>query len=103
MILGRKLTKVFDFLGEIFAVLTIALYAFLFVNANFKWVDPTSEIIGILTLIRTYAAMVVVIIVGLEFAVKRNMIFFIIFCALAAITVVFSFFPASIPAFLQGA
>lgn len=103
MVLGKKMSVLFDVLGKLCAVLTVALYAFLFVNANFKWVDPASEIVGILEIVRTYAALVVVIIVGLEFAVKRNIVIFILFCLLAAITVVFSFFPESVPAFLQGA
>lgn len=101
MVLGKKLTHVFDFLGEICAVLTIILYAFLFINNNFKFLED-ENILGILNVVRTYAAMVVVIIVGLEFSVKRNFLFFLLFCALAAVTVVFSFFPESIPAFLQG-
>jgi hypothetical protein len=102
MLIGKSLTKVFDALGELFAVLTVVLYAFLFLNANFNWVTDTS-VLNPLEIARFYAALVTVVIVGLEFAVKRSFLIFLIFCALAAVVILFSFFPASIPAFLQGA
>ncbi len=102
MIIGKKISKVFDFLGEILAVLTVALYAFLFLNANFSWVTDTA-ILNPLEIARFYAALVTVVVVGFEFALKRNSLFFLIFCALAAVAIIFSFFPDSIPAFLQGA
>jgi hypothetical protein len=38
--------------------------------------------------------------VGLEFAVKRSFAFFVIFVVLAAVAVIFSFFPDAIPSFL---
>jgi len=102
MVLGRGLTKFFDCIGEILAVLTITLIAFLYLNANFNFITDLS-LIRTLTVIREYMILGTVIIVGLEFAVKRNILFFIIFAALAAVAVIFSFFPESIPAFLENA
>lgn len=101
MIIGKKISKVLDILGEILAVLTIILIAFLYLNANFKFVEDAS-ILNLLATIREYAILGTIIIVGLEFSVKRNILWFIIFCAIAAVAVIFSFFPESIPQFLQG-
>lgn len=101
MVLGKNVTKLFDILGEILAVLTITLIAFLYLNANFDFITDVS-IIDLLTTIREYAILATVIIVGLEFAVKRSFMFFIVFAAIAAVAIIFSFFPESIPTFLQG-
>jgi len=101
MVMGKSLTKFLDLLGEILAVLTIVLIAFLYINANFKFLTDTS-ILELLTTIREYAILGTVIIVGLEFSVKRSFMFFIVFAAIAAVAVVFSFFPSSIPTFLLG-
>ena len=100
MLIGKSLTKVFDVLGEILAVLTITLIAFLYLNANFNFITDVSKI-ELLTTLREYMILGTIIIVGLEFSVKRNIVFFLIFVAIAAVAVVFSFFPASIPVFLQ--
>ena len=100
MVLGRGLTKFFDIIGEILAVLTITLIAFLYINANFDFITDAS-LINLLTRIREYMILATIIVVGLEFSVKRNFLFFLIFAALSAVAVIFGFFPASIPSFLQ--
>lgn len=100
MIIGKKLSKVLDILGELLAVLTIMLIAFLYINAKFQFVKDIS-LLEMLTTIREYMILATIIVVGLEFSVKRNILWFIIFCALAAVAVVFSFFPEAIPQFLQ--
>lgn len=100
MTVGRNLTKFFDFLGEILAVLTIMLIAFLFLNANFGFIG-SADTVTTLTLIRDYAILGTLIIVGLEFSVKRSFVWFVIFLALAAIAVIFTFFPQAVQ-FLRG-
>ena len=71
MTIGRNLSKYFDFLGEILAVLTIMLIAFLFINANFGLIG-SADTVSVLTAIRDYAILGTLIIVGLEFSVKRS-------------------------------
>lgn len=99
MTIGRNLSKFFNVLGEILAVLTITLIAFLYLNGTFKFVTD-ANVVSLLWKIREYMILGTVIIVGLEFAVKRSFAFFVIFVLLAAVAVVFSFFPDAIPPFL---
>ncbi len=98
MVLGRKLEKVFDFLGEVLAVLTVALIAFLYINGKFEFVEGT--LLQTLFTIKEYAVLGTLIVVGIEFSVKRSFLFFVIFLVLATVAVVFSFFPGVLPSFL---
>ena len=65
--------KIFDILGEIMALLTIVLYAVLIINANWSFI-PEGKILDILLIIKDYAALIVVAIVGFEAMVKLKMV-----------------------------
>jgi ethanolamine transporter EutH len=99
MIIGKKLSKVFDILGEILATLTIILIAFLYINGKYNFYND-QNMLELLFKIREYMILGTVVVVGLEFSVKRNILWFLIFCALAAVAVIFSFFPEVINQFL---
>ena len=86
--------KVFDILGEILAVLTIALYAVLIINANWSFI-PEGKILDILLVIKNYAALVVVLIVGFEAMVKRSFVFKVLFLLVLALIIIFQFFPGT--------
>ncbi len=86
--------KVFDILGEILAVLTIALYAVLIINANWSFI-PEGRILDILLVIKNYAALVVVLIVGFEAMVKRSFVFKVLFLLVLALIIIFQFFPGT--------
>ena len=90
----RILEKIFDILGEICAVLTVALYAVLIINANWTFI-PEGTFLNILLFIKNYAALAVVLIVSFEAMVKRGFIFKIIFLVLLAVIVLFQFFPGT--------
>ena len=90
----RILEKIFDILGEICAVLTVALYAVLIINANWTFI-PEGLFFDILLVIKNYAALAVVLIVSFEAMVKRGFIFKIIFLVLLAVIVLFQFFPGT--------
>ena len=85
--------KVFDILGEILAVFTVVLYVVLIINANWSFIP--SDVLKVLSVIKNYAALVVVAIVGCEAIVKRNFVFKVIFLILLAIIVIFQFFPGT--------
>ena len=85
--------KVFDILGEILAVATVVLYAVLIINANWSFID--GRVLDVLQIIKSYAALVVVAIVGFEAMVKRNFVFRLIYIVLLAIIVLFLFFPGT--------
>lgn len=83
--------KFWNVLGQILGFLTIALYAFLYTDAQFHFaIDPT--IIGYLVLARQFAALAVAAIVGMEF-VSGKSIFVIIYLLILGIVVIFMFFP----------
>lgn len=89
---GKPLEKVLDILGEIFAFITIAALAFIFINAQFNFVT-NALVLKILAYIQTYATIVVVGIVGLEFVIDKGLILTIIYLVLLAVVVIFSFLP----------
>ena len=88
LILGR-FSKFFDVLGKILAFCTVTLIAALFLNAKFPFIP--ADTLAILTPVREYAILSTLIVVGFEFAVKRNILIFILYCIIALIAVVFSF------------
>lgn len=87
------LEKVFDILGEILALLTIALYVVLFINANWSFIPE--NVLNILNIIKDYAALVVVVIVGFEAVVKRGFVFKVLFLLVLAIIILAQFFPGT--------
>ena len=88
LVLG-KFSKVLDKVGKLLAVCTVTLIAVLFLNAKFPFVP--ADTLAILLPIREYAILATIIIVGFEFAVKRNILIFILYCIIALIAVIFSF------------
>ena len=87
------LEKVFDILGEILALLTLALYVVLFINANWSFIPV--DVLKILNINKDYAALVVVVIVGCEAIVKRGFVFKVLFMLILAIIIIAQFFPGT--------
>jgi hypothetical protein len=68
---NEKLEKVLDFLGEVLGFLTVVLYAVLIINGTWQFI-PQGTLYNVLVVAKSYAALAVVAIVGLEAAVKRG-------------------------------
>lgn len=96
MKISQGLAKVIDTVTEIAAFLTVFLIAFLFINDYAGFLAPSTTL-NILKSIREIAIVAVVGLVGLEFAIKRGMVVFIIYAAVVAVAVVFMFFPNVLP------
>ena len=90
----KKLESFFDVLGEILAILLVVVYIVSLANAQWSFINNVT-VLNILSLVRTYGALLLVAIVGMEAMCKRNIIFRIIFYACIAIIVIFLFFPAT--------
>ncbi|HIW56176.1 MAG TPA: hypothetical protein H9686_04230 [Firmicutes bacterium] len=90
--LGYGAKKVLDFITSILAFLTVLLFAFLYANAVFDF-GIAAETISLLYVIREYMVLATIVLVGLEFAVTKGFLFLIIYCVIAALVVIFSFFP----------
>ena len=80
-----------DWLGGIAAFLTVVVYVMLLIHA--KWAYLPDSVYNVLTVIRTWAPLVVVAITGLEFTSGKSIIFKILFLILLAVIVVAMFFP----------
>ncbi len=91
----QALEKVFDVIGEILAVIYILVFALLLIDAQWAFISKVDWLYNVFTIIWQYGAFVIAAIVGLEAMVKRNMLFFLIFCVLLAVCVIFLFFPGT--------
>lgn len=89
MLVLNKSAKFLDKLGKILAFLTVTLIAVLFINERFSFIGADVE--NILYKIREYAILATLIVVGFEFAVKRNIVIFVLYCIIALVAVGFSF------------
>ncbi len=87
--------QILDVIGCIAAAITILTYVVLCINAQWTFIPSDSFIMNVLKVIQTYAPLVVVGIVGLEFVANKNLIIRIIFYIFIAIIVIFMFFPGT--------
>lgn len=96
MKLGEKMEKVVDVICEILGTLTIAFMVFVFINRAFGFIK-SETVKNILESILIIAVLLVLALVGLQFALKRGIFMLIIFALLVAAAVVFIFFPDVLP------
>lgn len=96
----KSFEKVFDIIGEILAVVLVIVFALLIIDANFPFLDNVEWLKNAFEIIRTYGALLLIAVVGLEAMAKRNFVFQIIFLALLALIVVFLFFPGTYESFI---
>lgn len=89
----QTMEKVFDIIGEILAVIYVIVFALLLIDAQLPFISKVDWLYNIFKIIWQYGAFVIAVIVGLEAMVKRNFLFFLVFCLLVAICIIFLFFP----------
>ena len=82
-------------IGEILAVVYIVVFALLLIDAQWPFLSNVDWLYNIFKIIWQYGAFVIAVIVGLEAMVKRNFLFFLVFCLLVAICIIFLFFPGT--------
>lgn len=85
--------QILDGLGMLAAAITIIAYLVLSINAAWPFIEATSDIMNVLLVVKTYAPLAVVGIVGLEFVSTKSWIIRIVFYIAIALVVVFMFFP----------
>ncbi len=90
MIIFKHFSKFFNILGQIMAFLTVILIGVIFINNGVFQFIPASKL-ALLNTIKEYAVLSTLVVVGLSFASKRNIIFFVVYCLLAAVAIGFSF------------
>lgn len=87
--------QVLDVIGMLAAVVTIIAYVVLCIDAQWNFIDDGTFVMNVLRVIQTYAPLVVVGIVGLEFVSTKGLITRIIFYVAIALVVVCMFFPGT--------
>ena len=87
--------KFFDAIGMFAAVITIIAYLLLAINAQWEFLGSVPVVYNILVVIRAYAPLVVVALVGLEWVAGRSFLIRIIFYAAIALIVISMFFPGT--------
>lgn len=87
--------QILDGIGMLAAAITIITYLLLCINAAWPFIEADSMIMNVLLVIKTYAPLIVVGIVGLEFVSTKNLLIRIIFYVAIALVVIFMFFPAT--------
>lgn len=94
--MSSGLEKAVDLVGEVLAFLTVALIVFLFANDAWHFI-PAGNVVNILKSAREICILLVVGLAGLEFALKRGFVVFLIYAILVALAVIFLFFPGVLP------
>ncbi|MBR2974611.1 MAG: hypothetical protein IKC47_02575 [Clostridia bacterium] len=100
--------KVFDKAGEVLAFVTLAIYAVWLLNAQLTFITNETALY-IIELVRLWAPMLLMAVVGMEFAMNRKFFVRLIVYILIAVIVILMFFPGtwetirnSVAGFLQG-
>ncbi|MBQ9786407.1 MAG: hypothetical protein IJW25_02960 [Clostridia bacterium] len=97
--LKNGLSNIFDVITKICAVLLLITYVLLAIDANWEFLgNGTFE--SIFNFIKHYGPVVIVALVGIEFAVKRNLIIQIVIYALIALMIILQFFPGTWESFI---
>ena len=87
--------QILDVIGMLAAAVTIIAYVVLCIDAQWNFIDSGTFVYNVLQVIRTYAPLVVVGLVGLEFVADKGLLTKIVSFVARAIVVVFMFFPST--------
>lgn len=87
--------QIFDGIGMFAAIITVISYLLLVINAQWPFLGDSQTIYNILIVIRHYAPLVVVGIVGLEFVSERSLLTRVVYYVAVALIVVSMFFPST--------
>lgn len=83
--------KILNWIGGVAAFLTVAVYILLIVHGN--WAFLPEGVYNVLMVIKAWAPLIVVAIVGLEFVSDKPFIVKLLFYVMVAGVVIFMFFP----------
>ena len=87
--------KFLDGLSMFAAVITVITYLVLVINAQWDFLSGVPTIYNILVVIKNFAPLVVVALVGLEWVSGRSLLVRIIYYAAVALIVISMFFPGT--------
>lgn len=84
-----------DGVGMFAAIITVISYLLLVINAQWSFLGDAKTVYNVLIVIRHYAPLIVVAIVGLEFVSERSLLIRVIYYVAVALIVISMFFPAT--------
>lgn len=90
MLILRNFSKLFSVIGSIMAFITVIIIGLIFLNDGVVQFIPT-DTLNTLKMIKEYAVLFTLIVVGMSFACRRSLLLFIPFVVLSALAVGFSF------------
>ena len=91
---GNGFSDILGLLAETIAFFTIILYLVLLINANWPFIDNVS-IMNILNVLKFYAPLALLLVVGLQVTSRQPFLVRIIFYCAIALIIVFQFFPST--------
>ena len=92
--------QIFDVVGCLAAVITVLVYLVLCINTKWAFIPEGSFILDVLKAIKTFAPLVVVGLVGIEFMADKHWVFRIIFYVMLGLIVLMMFFPGVFDEFI---
>lgn len=96
MKMGQSLERVVDVITEILAFFTVLFILFVYLNRAFDFVT-SEKALGIIESVREISVLLIVGLAGLQFALKRGFIIFIVYAAVVAFAIILMFFPNVLP------
>lgn len=90
---GNGMSDLLGLLAEAIAFFAILVYLVLVINAN--WAFVGEGLLGVLNVLKVYAPLALMLVVGLQVTAKQPFFVRVIFYLAIAIIVIFQFFPAT--------
>ncbi len=90
MLILRNFSKIFNIIGQIGAFLTVMIIGLIYLNQG-VWKFMGDNALNTLITIKEYAVLFTLVVVGLSFVCKRNLVLFVLWAVLAAVAIGFSF------------
>lgn len=91
---GNGMSDIWGLLAETIAFFTILVYLVLVIHANWAFI-PAGSLLNILNVLKFYAPLSLLLVVGLQVTSKQSFVIRIIFYIAIAIIIIFQFFPAT--------
>lgn len=87
--------QILDVVGMLAAVITVIAYLVLVINAQWEFLGSVPFVYNVLVVIKTYAPLIVVALVGLEFVSNKSIVIRVIYYIVIALVVISMFFPGT--------
>lgn len=91
---NERKADLFNLIGQLTAFLTIVVYICVILDANLHFI-PEGELLVAFKTLKTYAPLVLVLVVGLQFAQERDFLIKLALYISIVVIILFQFFPGT--------